>query len=81
MAVCASGKVKPPGDDAQYTTYLQYERHYLIHLHSNADRSPRYFGDRLVRYFQIRAPRGTIFSPLQVSNQGEIPTDSSFDKQ
>jgi hypothetical protein len=28
MAVCASGKVKPPGDDAQYATYLQYERYY-----------------------------------------------------
>jgi len=22
MAVCASGKVKPPGDDAQYTIYM-----------------------------------------------------------
>jgi hypothetical protein len=28
MAACASGRVKPPGDDAQYTTYLQYGRRY-----------------------------------------------------
>ena len=43
MAVCASGKVKPPGDDAQY--YLSAVRATLyIYIATQAD----HFGDRLV---------------------------------